>query len=117
MIKQEVLGLARDAIINETNLDGNKDDDNNGDINMKQQIHSAVDQVMANDGVKKENKSKIELRLVLSKMRKNEGFNILGACTPGTFSDDVRKIVDKLLIDGQIFGKLVSVRVVLMVPG
>ena len=37
--------------------------------------------------------------------RMGDGFNILGACTPGTYSDDVRKIVNKLLIYGQIFSK------------
>ena len=69
----------------------------------QKQIKEAKKKVMEEDGIKKENE--LFVRKVMQEIRKQKGFELIGARTPGTFSEDIRKIVAKLLRHNHKFGK------------
>ena len=52
------------------------------------------EEIMKREGIK--NEREIQVRTILGEIRKQKGFALIGARTPGTFSQDIKKIVAKL---------------------
>ena len=59
------------------------------------QLREVKQGIMKREGIK--NERLIDVRTILGEIRKQKGFELIGARTPGTFSEDIRKIVAKLL--------------------
>ena len=57
------------------------------------QLREVKQGIMKREGIK--NEREIQVRTVLGEIRKQKGFELIGARTPGTFSEDIRKIVEK----------------------
>ena len=58
----------------------------NGEVT-QEQIQEAKEEVMKREGIK--NEKDILVRSIIVEIRKTKGFELLGARTPGSFSDDV----------------------------
>ena len=73
-------------------------------VNMKPgQLREVKEEIMNREGIT--NEKDIQVRTVLGQIRKQQGFELIGARTPGTFSEDIRKIVAKLERHNHKFGK------------